>query len=77
MSTRKTTAGKSGAGRATATPVAVPADDPPPVAPERPAPDECCHSGCIPCVYDLYDEAMDRYRDALKAWRARHEPQQP
>jgi hypothetical protein len=48
------------------------ADDPPPVPPEAPAPEECCNSGCIPCVYDTYNEAMDEYRDALKAWRARH-----
>lgn len=48
-------------------------NDPPPVPPERPAPEECCNSGCIPCVYDLYDEAMETYRQALKAWRARHE----
>ncbi|WP_191575694.1 MULTISPECIES: oxidoreductase-like domain-containing protein [Achromobacter] len=66
MSTKKPTGGKS-------SPAAISGDDPPPVAPERPAPDECCNSGCIPCVYDLYDEAMDRYREALKAWRARHE----
>lgn len=47
-------------------------DDPPPVPPEAPAPEECCNSGCIPCVYDTYNEAMDEYRAALKAWRARH-----
>lgn len=50
-----------------------PDDDPPPVPPERPDPDECCNSGCIPCVYDRYDEAMETYREALKAWRSRHE----
>lgn len=50
----------------------VPDSDPPPVPPEAPAPEECCNSGCIPCVYDTYNEAMDEYRDALKAWRARH-----
>ncbi|MGW9064035.1 oxidoreductase-like domain-containing protein [Achromobacter animicus] len=66
MSTKKPTGGKS-------SPAAISGGDPPPVPPERPAPDECCNSGCIPCVYDLYDEAMDRYREALKAWRARHE----
>lgn len=49
-----------------------PDDDPPPVPPEAPAPEECCNSGCIPCVYDTYNEAMDDYREALKAWRARH-----
>lgn len=80
MSTKKPTGGKSGpvarqaaAGRGVVTP-AIADNDPPPVPPERPAPEECCNSGCIPCVYDLYDEAMDRYREALKAWRARHEP---
>lgn len=53
----------------------IPEDDPQPVPPERPAPEECCNSGCIPCVYDMYDEAMDRYRQALRAWRTRHPEQ--
>ncbi|MGE8641143.1 MAG: oxidoreductase-like domain-containing protein [Achromobacter sp.] len=52
-------------------------NDPQPIPPERPAPEECCNSGCIPCVYDRYDEAMEAYREALKAWRARHELQNP
>lgn len=47
-------------------------DDPRPQAPEAPGPNECCQSGCIPCVYDMYDEAMGEYREALKAWLARH-----
>jgi hypothetical protein len=48
----------------------MPADAPPqsPVAPE---PDECCNSGCVPCVYDLYDEALAQYRRELAAWQAR------
>ncbi|QWF53250.1 oxidoreductase-like protein [Bordetella hinzii] len=46
--------------------------DPRPVPPEAPGPNECCQSGCIPCIYDLYDEAMANYREALKAWLARH-----
>ncbi|AYD65475.1 hypothetical protein YH64_024905 [Achromobacter sp. LC458] len=54
-----------------------PDDDPIPVPPEPPAPDECCNSGCIPCVYDRYDEAMENYRQALKAWRSRHEAVSP
>ena len=48
-----------------------PDDDPRPQPPARPADDECCHSGCMPCVFDLYEEALDRYRDALAAWEAR------
>ncbi|MBV7486795.1 oxidoreductase-like domain-containing protein [Bordetella sp. BOR01] len=51
---------------------AKPVHDPEPVPPQAPAPGDCCQSGCIPCVYDLYDDAMDRYREQLRAWRARH-----
>ncbi|PCE22909.1 oxidoreductase [Paraburkholderia acidicola] len=47
------------------------ADDPPPQPPRRPEPDDCCRSGCEPCVFDLYDEAVERYRVALAAWQAR------
>jgi len=53
----------------------IPEDDPQPVPPIAPEPEECCNSGCIPCVYDTYNEAMDDYRAALKAWRARHPEQ--
>ncbi|WP_244147042.1 oxidoreductase-like domain-containing protein [Paraburkholderia bryophila] len=37
--------------------------------------DECCHSGCNPCVFDLYDEALERYHAALAQWRERQERQ--
>lgn len=47
-------------------------DDPAPQPPRQPELDECCRSGCSPCVFDRYDEAMERYRIALKAWQARH-----
>jgi hypothetical protein len=47
-------------------------DDPRPLAPEPPLPNECCDSGCDPCVYDLHAEAMDKYRRKLAKWRARH-----
>ncbi|WP_322789219.1 oxidoreductase-like domain-containing protein [Paraburkholderia caballeronis] len=52
-------------------PRSCPDDDPRPQPPVRPGDDECCHSGCIPCVFDLYEDALDRYRDALAAWEAR------
>jgi hypothetical protein len=42
-----------------------------PMPPERPAPDECCQSGCDPCVFDLYEDALDHYETALTAWEAR------
>ena len=48
------------------------ADDPAPQPPQRPDSDDCCRSGCVPCVFDLYAEAMERYRIELKAWQRRH-----
>lgn len=48
-------------------------DDPAPVPPVQPDIDDCCRSGCTPCVFDLYEDAMDRYRAALNAWQARQE----
>jgi hypothetical protein len=48
-----------------------PADDPPPLQPRRPEPQECCDSGCDPCVFDLYAQAMEEYEAALAAWERR------
>ncbi|WP_233855886.1 oxidoreductase-like domain-containing protein [Paraburkholderia sp. HD33-4] len=52
-------------------PRATPSDDPPPQPPVRPDLDDCCHSGCTQCVFDLYDEALERYEIALAAWQTR------
>ena len=49
-----------------------PDDDRPPVAPVRPSRDDCCGGGCYPCVFDVYDDAVERYEAALAAWRERH-----
>jgi hypothetical protein len=46
--------------------------DPMPEPPPRPDLDDCCGSGCDPCVFDLYDRAMEQYRQALQDWRSRH-----
>jgi hypothetical protein len=43
-----------------------------PRPPLQPDLDMCCGSGCDPCIFDLYDLEMDKYRQALRAWRARH-----
>lgn len=43
-----------------------------PEPPREPEAWECCQSGCDPCVYDRYWEALDRYERALEAWQARH-----
>jgi Oxidoreductase-like protein, N-terminal len=53
---------------ATDVPPAVSPAAPPPVEPVQPDLDDCCNRGCYPCVFDVYDEAMDRYRAALKIW---------
>ena len=47
-------------------------DDPRPVPPTPPDDDACCHSGCDPCVYDMYAEELERYREDLRAWEERH-----
>jgi len=45
--------------------------DPKPVPPAAPEPWECCESGCDPCVYDRYWEALTNYEQALLAWESR------
>jgi len=47
-------------------------DDPKPQPPTPPEPGDCCHSGCTYCVDDIYQEELDRYREALQAWQTRH-----
>ncbi|WP_244828304.1 MULTISPECIES: oxidoreductase-like domain-containing protein [unclassified Caballeronia] len=49
-----------------------PTNDPRPAPPERPLPEDCCQSGCHPCVFDLYEEALERYEERLREWNARH-----
>jgi hypothetical protein len=46
-----------------------------PKPPEAPEEWECCQSGCIPCVYDRYWEAVERYEQALAEWQSRHPPE--
>ena len=49
-----------------------PDPDPRPQPPDKPLPQECCESGCPICVYDLYADELEAYRQALAAWLARH-----
>ena len=43
----------------------------PPVAPGL---EDCCRSGCSPCVFDLHEDALARYEAALAAWEAAQAP---
>ncbi|MGH6646749.1 oxidoreductase-like domain-containing protein [Aquabacterium sp.] len=56
---------------------AIPDTDPMPLPPEQPDLDACCGNGCEPCIFDLHDMAMDDYRQALRAWQARHNGASP
>lgn len=47
-------------------------DDPKPQPPVEPDALDCCGEGCVPCIYDIHERAMERYREALAAWLARH-----
>jgi hypothetical protein len=51
------------------------ADDPKPQPPDRPEPGDCCGSGCVVCVFDYYEEQLERYEKALSEWRLRHPEQ--
>ena len=53
-------------------PVPLPTPDPRPVRPVEPDAADCCGEGCPRCIFDVYDEAMERYEAALAAWRKRH-----
>jgi oxidoreductase family protein len=46
--------------------------DPKPVRPTEPDAADCCGEGCVRCVYDVYEDALERYRAALAAWQERH-----
>lgn len=46
--------------------------DPLPQPPPQPDIDACCGNGCDPCIFDLHDLAMERWRQAVREWRARH-----
>ena len=50
--------------------------DPAPQPPVEPALEDCCGNGCTPCIFDLYQDAHDRYEAALEAWRGRQPPVQ-
>lgn len=46
--------------------------DPRPEPPKEPELEDCCGSGCVVCVFDAYQIALENYERALKAWEAHH-----
>ena len=48
-----------------------PHDDPAPVAPRPPEPEDCCKGGCERCVFEIYEDALAKYENAQRAWEAR------
>ena len=49
-------------------------EDKQPTPPIEPALEDCCQSGCDPCIFDIYQDALERYRVALQEWQARQPP---
>ena len=43
-----------------------------PPRPQPPDPSECCNSGCDPCVFTLYEDALDRWEERVARLRERH-----
>ncbi|NP_001241736.1 uncharacterized protein LOC100856920 [Zea mays] len=54
-----------GTGKPDAAPAPTPA--PTPLPPEKPLPGDCCGSGCVRCVWDIYFDELDAYDKALAA----------
>ena len=50
----------------------LPEADPRPLPPKEPELEDCCGTGCVNCVFDMYQIALENYERALKAWEERH-----
>jgi hypothetical protein len=46
--------------------------DPRPEPPIQPTLEDCCTSGCVYCVFDMYEEKLEKYKLALAEWETRH-----
>lgn len=46
--------------------------DPRPEKSQAPEPGDCCGGGCVRCVFDAYDDALERYETGLAAWLVRN-----
>lgn len=47
-----------------------------PPRPQPPDPSECCNNSCDPCVFEVWEDAVDRWEARceriLARWRERH-----
>jgi hypothetical protein len=48
-------------------PLPPPPEKPLPPPPEKPLPGDCCGSGCIRCVWDIYFDELDEYDKLCKS----------
>jgi hypothetical protein len=46
-------------------------DDPAPQPPLEPDAADCCGEGCVNCIFDAYEAALQRYSGDLAAWQMR------
>nr|WP_314547359.1 oxidoreductase-like domain-containing protein [uncultured Massilia sp.] len=49
--------------------------DPRPQPPREPQLEDCCASGCVHCVFDMYQIAREKYECAFRAWESRQPDQ--
>ena len=46
-------------------------DEPPlPPRPERPSAHDCCKAGCDPCIFELYEDELERWEQTVARLRA-------
>ena len=38
-----------------------------PRPPSKPDPESCCNRGCSPCIFDYYDDALERWKTRVTA----------
>lgn len=62
---------KMGKGEKTPPPAVDPSSPPPLMPPEKPLPGDCCGSGCVRCVWDIYYEELEAYNESLAASRSK------
>lgn len=46
--------------------------DPRPLPPKEPELEDCCGTGCVNCVFDMVEIALENYERQLAEWEARH-----